>query len=179
MSNSFATPWTVAHQAPLSMGFLRQEYWSGLPFPSPGDLPDPGIRPMSSALQADSSLSEPPEKPAVGKAKRGAGCTCFPNQRETFLALKFNNFSALLTADPGKSCFILSPPPILISSIPGLGRSPWEGKGYPLQYSGLENSMDCIVHGIRKESNTAEWYSLQPKDSNQPLLSFILIYFFG
>ena len=40
----FATPWTVAHQAPLSMGFSRQEYWSGLPFPSPGDLPDPGIK---------------------------------------------------------------------------------------------------------------------------------------
>ena len=40
----FATPWTVAHQVPLSMGFSRQEYWSGLPFPSPGDLPDPGIQ---------------------------------------------------------------------------------------------------------------------------------------
>ena len=47
-SYSFATPWTVAHQAPLSMGFPRQEYWSGLPFPSPGDLPDPGIKLMSS-----------------------------------------------------------------------------------------------------------------------------------
>ena len=44
----FATPWTVAHQVPLSMGFLRQEYWSGLPFPSPGDLPDPKIKPESS-----------------------------------------------------------------------------------------------------------------------------------
>ena len=43
----FATPWTVAHQAPLSMGFSRQEYWSRLPFSSPGDLPDPGIEPMS------------------------------------------------------------------------------------------------------------------------------------
>ena len=43
----FATPWTVAHQAPLSMGFFRQEYWSGLPFPPPGDLPDPGIKPKS------------------------------------------------------------------------------------------------------------------------------------
>ena len=43
----FATPWTVAHQAPLSMGFSRQEYWSGLPFPFPGDLPDPGIEPTS------------------------------------------------------------------------------------------------------------------------------------
>ena len=42
-----ATPWTVAHQAPQSMGFSRQEYWSGLPFPSPGDLPDPGIEPRS------------------------------------------------------------------------------------------------------------------------------------
>ena len=48
------TPWTVAHQAPLSVGFSRQEYWSGLPFPSPGDLPDPGIEPASAALQADS-----------------------------------------------------------------------------------------------------------------------------
>ena len=47
MSNSFATPWTVARQAPLLMGFPRQEYWSGLPFPSPGDLPDPGIKPTS------------------------------------------------------------------------------------------------------------------------------------
>ena len=53
----FATPWTVAHQAPLSMGFSRQEYRSGLPCPPPGDLPDPGIKPMSPAspaLKADS-----------------------------------------------------------------------------------------------------------------------------
>ena len=54
MSNSFATPWTAAHQAPLSMGFFRQEYWSELPSPSPGDLPDPGIQPASLALQVDS-----------------------------------------------------------------------------------------------------------------------------
>ena len=51
-------PWTVAHQAPLSMGFSRQEHWSRLPFPSPGDLPDPGIEPKSPALQADSLLTE-------------------------------------------------------------------------------------------------------------------------
>ena len=57
------TPWTVAHQAPLSMGFLRQEYWSGLPFPPPGDLPQPGIEPGSPALQADSLSTEPPGKP--------------------------------------------------------------------------------------------------------------------
>ena len=59
----FATPWTVACQAPLSLGFSRQEYWSGLPFPSPGDLPDPGIEPGSLALEADALTSEPPGKP--------------------------------------------------------------------------------------------------------------------
>ena len=57
------TPWAVALQAPLSMGSSRQKYWSGLPFPSPRDLPNPGTEPRSSALQADSSPSEPPGKP--------------------------------------------------------------------------------------------------------------------
>ena len=59
------TPCTAAHQAPQSMGFSRQEYWSGLPFPSPGDLPDPGIEPVSRTLEADALTSEPP-----GKLKR-------------------------------------------------------------------------------------------------------------
>ena len=54
----FATPWTVAYQASLSMGFSRQEYWSGLPFPSPGDLPDPGIELRSPAFQADALTAE-------------------------------------------------------------------------------------------------------------------------
>ena len=60
----FATPWTVARQAPLSLGFSRQEYWFGLPFPTPGDLPDPGIEPMSliSLALADGFFS-PPAKP--------------------------------------------------------------------------------------------------------------------
>ena len=57
------TPGTIAHQAPLSMGFPRQEYWSGLLFPPPGDLLDPGIKPMSPALAGGFFTSEPPEKP--------------------------------------------------------------------------------------------------------------------
>ena len=61
----FATPWTVAHQAPLSKGFSRQEYWSGLPFPSPGDLPDREIEPRCPALQVDALTSEPPGKPTL------------------------------------------------------------------------------------------------------------------
>ena len=60
----FVTPWTVAYQAPPSMGFSWQEYWSGLPFPSPGDLPDPGIETGSPTLQADALLSEPPGSPS-------------------------------------------------------------------------------------------------------------------
>ena len=59
----FATPWTVPRQAPLSMGFPRQEYWSGLPFPSPGDLPNPGIEPRSPAsLQCEMPPTESPQK---------------------------------------------------------------------------------------------------------------------
>ena len=59
----FATPWTAASQAPPSMGFSRQEYWSGLPFPSPGDLPNSGIEPGSPSLQVDALPSKPPGKP--------------------------------------------------------------------------------------------------------------------
>ena len=59
----FATPWTVAHQAPLSMEFSRQEYWSELPSATPGDLSNPGIKPLSPALQVDSLPSEPLGKP--------------------------------------------------------------------------------------------------------------------
>ena len=78
----FATPWTVAHQAPPSMEFSRQEYRSGLPFPSLGDLPDPGIEPASPSLRA---MPEPPGKPQCGQggtqdwkpAGTGLGSSCF------------------------------------------------------------------------------------------------------
>ena len=70
----FENIWTVAYRAPPPMGFSRQECWSGLPFPSPGDLPDPGIKPGSPALQADVLPSEPPGKPIVNKT----GVDVFP-----------------------------------------------------------------------------------------------------
>ena len=65
----FATPWTIAHQAPLSMGFSRQEYWSGLTFPSPGELPDPGMKPVS---PAQAELPGKPQGPAI----RTSPCAC-------------------------------------------------------------------------------------------------------
>ena len=104
-------PWTVAHWAPLSVEFSRQEHCSGLPFPSPGDLPDPGIEPRSPALQADALPSELSGKPIPGGSDvKEPACN---------------------SGDLG--------------SIPGLGRSPGEEKGYPFQYSGCENSIDYIV----------------------------------
>ena len=63
MSDSFEIPWTAALQAPLSMGFSRQEYWSGLPYPTPGDLPHPGIEPSSPALAGKFFTTGPPGKP--------------------------------------------------------------------------------------------------------------------
>ena len=79
----FATPRTVAHQAPLSVGFSRQEYWSGLSFPSPGDLPDPGIESRSPTLQADALPSKPPGKTiisyaAAAKSLRSCPTLCDP-----------------------------------------------------------------------------------------------------
>ena len=68
----FVTPWTIAHQAPPSMGFSRQEYWSELPVPSPGDLSDPGIEPRSLALRAEVLTSEPPGiRPLVNPEREG------------------------------------------------------------------------------------------------------------
>ena len=69
MSNSFSTPWTVAHQTPLSMGSSNQEHWSRLPFPIPEYLPDPGIKTKSPAWQAESWTTEPPGKP-IQREKR-------------------------------------------------------------------------------------------------------------
>ena len=65
MSDSFVTPWTTAGQTPLSMEFSRQEYWNKLPFPSPGDLPDPEIKPVSPALGGGFSTTEPRGKPVT------------------------------------------------------------------------------------------------------------------
>ena len=65
VTSDSATPWTVSHQAPLSMGFSRQEYWNGLPFPSPGDLSNPGIKPVSPALAGRLFTMAPSGKPIL------------------------------------------------------------------------------------------------------------------
>ena len=109
LSNSFVTPWTVAHQAPLSMGFSRQEYWSGLPCPPPANLPNPGIEPRSPTLQMNSLLSEPPGKPkntGVGSLsllqrscwpRTWTGVSCIAGQFFTSLATRKAQLSKLKT----------------------------------------------------------------------------------
>ena len=102
------TPWTVAHQAPLSMGFSRQEYWSGLPFPSPGNLPDPGIEPRSPALQACALTSEPPGKPNGKESACNEGDPSFIPGLEDPLEKEMATFSSILawripwTEEPGR-----------------------------------------------------------------------------
>ena len=122
----FVTPWTIAHQAPLSMEISRQEYWSGLLCPPPGDLPDPGIKLMSPALQMDSLPAE-------------------RSGRLYFLGF----LDGAVVKNPPASAEDARD----VGLIPGLGRSPGEGNGNPLQYSCLGIPMDrgawwATVHGV-------------------------------
>ena len=119
VSNSLWPQWTVAHQAPLSMGFSRQEYWGGLPFPPPEDLPNLGIKPGSPTLQADTLPSEP-----LGKSN-------------------YLNIQNVPCGSTGKESTCSAGD---LGLIPGLGQMPWRRER--LQYSGLEKSMDCVVHGF-------------------------------
>ena len=125
------TPWTVAGQAPLSKESSRQEYWSGLPFPSPEDLPAPrnlpapGIEPRSPALQANSFPSEPPGKSIWPHAYMFTFMYVLHGASQTALVVKNPPASAGDVRDA--------------DSIPGLERSPGEGRDNPFQYSCLEN----------------------------------------
>ena len=186
MSDSLWHPWTIACQAPLSTGFSRWEYWTELPFLSPGDLPNPGIKPRSPTLQADSLPTKPPGKcdyiltPSFSTIAflNDLITKNFPGSLSTYL-FKINLFLSLwLSLSLSLPLSLSQPFPLHfiwyrnlpcnmgfpcgsagkesacnvedLGLIPGLGRSPGEGKGYPFQHSGLENSIDCIVHGVAK-----------------------------
>ena len=135
----FVIPWTVARQAPLSMGFSRQEYWSGLPFSPPGDLPDLGVEPTSpwwlSWKRIRPQCKRPGFDPWVGNIRWSRDRLPTP----VFLGFPCDSAGKESTCNARD-----------LGSIPRLGRSPGEGNGYPLQYSGLENSTDCVVHGVGK-----------------------------
>ena len=98
----FATSWTIACQAPLFMGFPRQEHWNGLPFPSPGGLPRPGIEPKIPALQADSLPLAPPGKPQIKQ--------CFAHKKSLKQA------TASVTREHGRNAFFRSMWPVKVQS---------------------------------------------------------------
>ena len=143
VSDSSVATRTVALQAPLSMGFSRQEHWRGLPCPPPGNLPGPWIELRSPVLQVDSSPLEPLGKPKnTGVGSLSLLQVIFPTQglNQGFRGAEVK-VSACNVGDLG--------------SIPGSGRSPGEGNGTPLQYSCLGNLTDrgawgATVHGVSK-----------------------------
>ena len=154
---TLATSWTTAHQTPLSMGSSRQESWSRLPFPSPGDLPNPGIEPGSPPLQADSLPTELRGKPSVSLPPPIQNPTPPYRWRIVFKAQwqYHRGFpgGSVVENQPANSGDA--------GSIPGSGRSPGVENGNPLQYSCLENSTDgrawqATVHGVSKESDMTE-----------------------
>ena len=125
MSDSFATPWTVAHQAPLLMGFPRQEYWSGLPFPSPGDLPDPGIEPASAALAGGFFTTEPPGKPF------------YPSSHLIVNAYHTDVFSPSYHFSPPPTPFLYARVALLLS----LGIK---------KLKSLNKCIECLIHSLPK-----------------------------
>ena len=120
MSNSFVTPRTVAHQTPLLMGFPRQEYWSGLPFPSTGDLPDPGIKPASPSWQAGSLPLDHLGSPILN-GERLKASSLNSTIRYSYSLSPCGSAGKESTCNAGG-----------LDLVTGLGRSPGEGKGYPL-----------------------------------------------
>ena len=148
------TPWTVAHQAPLSMGFSRLECWSGWPCPPPGDLPNPGMEPGSPTLQADSLPSEPPGKPWLLSKFVGYRNACSPIPSP-------GDFSDS-GIEPGSPALQADSLPAELPEKPKCSQkeeSPGEENGNPVHYSCLKNPMDrgawsATVHGGHKESDT-------------------------
>ena len=159
-----ATPWTVAHQAPLPMGFSRQEYWSGLPCPPPGDLPNPGIEPASPALQVDSLLLR-----LLGSLRYAIVITspcgvnkyfsCVGRHFETQQLFRFlPHFGVIYLGQVGLmgSHFTSHEPFCHWASqvVPGSGRSSGGGHGNPLQCSCWRiprtEKPDGLVHGVTK-----------------------------
>ena len=157
----FANSWTVSHQAPLSLEFCRQEYWSALPFPSPGVLPDPGIKPRFPVLQTDSLPSEPPGKPQMDskhikiylisleskKQKlREKGDIIICLSRQPRLKRMDSKMAKVKNRQWGASRCLCGQESACQAGdsglIPESGRSPGDGNGNPLQYSCLGDPMN-------------------------------------
>ena len=145
----FANLWPITHQASLSMAFSRHEYWSGLPCPSLGDLPNPGIEPRSPALQADSFPSEPPRKSKnTGVGSLSLFQQICPTQElnQSLLHCRWVLYQGFPGGSDSKASACNAGNP---GSIPGLGRSPGEGNSNPL--------LPRKFHGWRRLVGYSPW----------------------
>jgi len=155
----FATPWGVARQAPLSMGFSRQAYWSGLPCPPPGELPDPGIEPRSPALQADSLPSEPPGKLEEHNDYQQVGALPWflLRQQQFYPPLLLHHWFAWQHSENGKYCLSILvvltcvPPEKVLQKPRDLRTVPWGLLRWPLQISLLGQKAEWRKVGSRFE----------------------------
>ena len=155
----FATPWGVARQAPLSMGFSRQEYWSGLPCPPPGELPDPGIKPRSPALQADSLPSEPPGK--LEEHNNYQQVSALPwfllRQQQFYPPLLLHHWFTWQHSEKGKYCLSILvvltrvPPEKVLQKPRDLRTVPWGLLRWPLQMGLLGQKAEWRKVGSRFE----------------------------
>ena len=140
----FATPWTIAYQSPLSMGFSRQGYWSGLPFPSPEDLPDPGIKPGSPKLQADALPSEPAGKPGPRTERR--------NQCEKYRGSRISRGFPGGTGGKGPICQCRRHKKF--GFCPWVRKIPWRKEWQPtpvfLPGESMNRAWGATVHGVAK-----------------------------
>ena len=161
VSNYSATPWTVAPQAPLSMGFYRQEYWSGLPFPPPGDLPDPGIESASPALAGEFFTTEPPGKPSAFSVWHFPN-TNHPHGEGNDTPLQYSCLENPMDAGAWWAAVHgVTKSRTRLSNLTSLSLlCIGEGNGNPLQCSCLENPRDggawwAAIYGVA-ESDTIE-----------------------
>ena len=166
----FATTCTVAHQAPLSLGLSRQEYWSGLPFPSPGNLPSPGTEPRSPTLQADSSLSESSGKPKA--------CQQF---HFVYHDPNFTKYESLLNTLEGKKPAFLGPTLEDFSSV-GLGWT--QASAFPqlLQdsdtYTGIWEPQAWLQFPAKRSvSNVMAWIFIKIVKDRPPSLKMQFFWF--
>ena len=156
----FATLWTAAHEAPLSMGFSRQEYWSWLPCPPPGDLPDPGIEPKSYFS-------------GIGRRILYHQChleSPFSNNecKSSFLLYNWASQATLVVKNPPANIGDIR----VMALIPGSGRSSGGGHGNPLQCSCLESPIDrgawqATVHGVMKSQTQLKRPSMRSRSDSR------------
>ena len=149
----FVTPWTVAYQALPSMRFSRQEYWSGLPFPSPGDLPNPGIEPGSPALQTDALPSEPPGKPFLTEHSKNSSYLDQNSPQYCYRGLLSCSVSNSVKFSSEFRCSLTGGKHLQVSTVQSIPKATALGSGeeWAWIFAG------CLIYPLKTGSTSSKW----------------------